>query len=142
MRNDKFTTLLARLLDSYGGEYSLLADLFKILGRENTLKMMEIFKGETITFPSENLVDDKLKVLEGYIYYKVEGRSWEETIHKLYGNNPTSYQRKYLRNCIRDVSRKVEKSSIDLSTLVKDDIDKFKDDRQYIKEEMDESHNN
>lgn len=142
MKSDSFTTLLTRLLDSYGGEYSLLGDLFKIIGREDTLKMMEIFKGETITFPSKELVDDKLKVLEGYVMYKIEGRSWEETVHALYGENPSSYSRKYLRNCIRDVSRKVEKSKVDLTTLTTEDIDKFRDDRTYIKEVVNEDNSN
>lgn len=125
MKSENSLILLLRLLDHYGGEHSILGDMFKIIGKENTMKLLNYFKGEVVKFPGSELVDDKLKVIEGYISYKVQGNSWEDTIRLIYGGDIPPFKRKYLRNGIRDISGRVKKFNIPM-TITREDLEDFR----------------
>lgn len=117
--DDKVLLILLRLLDSYEGELRFLGNLMKLVGKDSTMQMMKYFKGETVTFPSAKVVDEKLNELICFIYYKVLGYSWDESLTKVYGDNIEPHQRKHLRNSIRDINLRLKKISLDTNDINK-----------------------
>lgn len=134
--NQESMSLLIDVLSSLGGEYKLLSELFHLLGRENTMKLLVFFTDMTIKFPSEHIVQTKLDHVRGFILYRVYERSWEEVIEELYGNSATVSQRRSLRDSIKGITQKLATMDIDLSVISTKSIEAIEDDLEFVKEEV------
>lgn len=106
--------LLLLILDAYDDKYRILHDLYLVIGRDATDKLLEYFKGQTVLFPSEHVVDYVLDHIKGYIRYDVEGKTWHEVLAELYGPDYTTQQSRSLRNYMRRIREKLRYLDIDI----------------------------
>lgn len=61
-------------------KYSTLSELSYLLDRKSFLNFIKYYEGQTITIPSFNSIKVMLRVILLYQYYKVQGRSWHESV--------------------------------------------------------------
>lgn len=68
-------------------KYSTLSELFYILDKENFTRLIQYYGGKEIRIPTITEINDMLKVLLLYQYYKVEEIEWTESL-KMAGYKP------------------------------------------------------
>jgi len=95
----------------------LLSDLLETIGEKATLQLITFFGGHTLNIPKKENIDKAYKSVIGYMKYRQAGEDFYEVAEFLYGDNPTVQQRRRLRDSIRDVHKKINKSKINLEDL-------------------------
>lgn len=135
--NDSTLVLVLDTLSQLGGEASLLVEIYSLIGREATLKLMEYFKGVKVQFPSENFIDERLVHVRGYVLYELQKKDWNSVIQELYGDEPSRADIKKLGSSIRSIKKRMDKLNVLPNMITEKAIDRIKDDLHYIKEEVD-----
>jgi len=59
-------------------EWMILLRIYEELGPENFAKLVSIVKGRTLSFPSEEELQDSIITTLCYYYKEVENKNWEE----------------------------------------------------------------
>jgi hypothetical protein len=77
----------------YKDQWSLLLELFTVLGPVLFAKVISIVNGKTLTFPSEEEYQDSIITTLCYYYKEVQGLPWDEIKTKL--NDPKLNAIKY-----------------------------------------------
>lgn len=134
--NEQTFLVLLELMDAEGGGSRDLANIFRLIGKENTLLLMNYYKGVKVQFPTEDLVDRKLKGLLGYVLYKVEGRPWDEVLDIVHEGNVTPKKNMSLRDSIREVGKRCRLYNYDLTGIKVDHVSNLEDDIEYVKGEL------
>lgn len=74
-------------------QWSILLELFTLLGSVQFAKMISIIKGRSLSFPSEEEYQDSIITTLCYYYKEVQNMSWDEIKDKL--NDPKLNAIKY-----------------------------------------------
>lgn len=116
--------LLIKVVGLLGEDYEILHLLFKLLGYDTTLKLLNYFKGQTIVFPSEKVIDFNLLVVKGYILYDIKKQDWNKVvIPNTIGKNATSTERRVFRNAMMKVRNKIKNYDINTTDITESHID-------------------
>lgn len=82
-KEDTYSMMLMLLYASNDNpRYSTLSELAYVLDHENFLNFIKYYEGQTIEIPSMDVIEDSLRVLMLFQYYKRENMDWTEAIHK------------------------------------------------------------
>lgn len=74
------TALLYSLKSS--PKYSMMSELFYILDYENFMKLIKYYGGQEIRIPTSQEINETLKILLVYQYYKIDNLDWIDSIVK------------------------------------------------------------
>lgn len=139
--NDTTLVVLLDTLSQLGGEAGMLVEIYSLIGREATLKLMEYFKGTKVTFPSEYFIDEKLLHIQGYVKYVIQQEPWDKVIKDLYGDSPSRSDVRKFGVSIRSLKKRLPQLSVDPIMVTKKATDLIKGDMNFIREELDADNN-
>lgn len=134
--NDSTLVVLLDTLSQLGGEAGLLVEIYSLIGREATLKLMEYFKGTKVSFPSEHFIDEKLIHIQGYIKYIINGEPWDKVIKDLYGDNPSRADIRKFGVSIRSLKKRLPQLAVEPMMVTQKATELIRSDMKYIKEEI------
>lgn len=73
-------SLLYSLKDCKKSNYSTISELSFILDKDNFLKFIQYYGGQTITIPTIDDIQRVMRTLLLYQYYKIDNKSWDESM--------------------------------------------------------------
>jgi len=82
-KDDTYSMLLMLLYASSDNpRYSTLNELCYVLDHDNFLNFIKYYEGQTITVPNMHELEESLRVLALFQYYKVEALDWRDSLEK------------------------------------------------------------
>ena len=72
------TLLLERVDKEDKNNWKSLLEIYNIVGMKNYIKLVNLLKGQTLTFPTDEEVKDSILTIMCYYYKEVEGKTWKE----------------------------------------------------------------
>jgi hypothetical protein len=123
--NEKLYEAFLLILDHEQGDCKDLSALLRTVGRESTQSLLKVYEGRSISIPSKQSMESRLKFINGYIRYRHNHESWESVVESLYGPNATVKERRSLRDGIREVGKRCDRYGIDVSSVTSEEVEQF-----------------